>query len=97
MSIDYDINLDRTDVSDDIEVRMLAVSESLEKIQVLLKDINNRLKHMGVSHTFENVNEDIKRAVNSIRVEDPNDPSSDLVFRIVNEDDTVTEKTVATS
>ena len=44
MSLDYNIDLDRTDVSDDFQVRMLAITESLEKIQLLLKDIDDRLK-----------------------------------------------------
>ena len=44
MSLDYDIDLDRTDISDDFQVRMLAIVNALEKIQVLLKDLETRVK-----------------------------------------------------
>jgi len=46
MSLDYDIDLDRTDISDDFQVRMLAIVNALEKIQVLLKDLETRIKNL---------------------------------------------------
>ena len=51
MSLDYDIELDRTDVSDDFQVRMLAIVNGLEKIQLLLKDIDDRIKTLDASVT----------------------------------------------
>jgi len=92
MSLDYKIDLDRIDLSKEMEVNMLAISDSLHKVQVLLNDINKRLRETGVTPT---VAENKKTIVNAIRIKA--DDSTKLIFRIVNEDGSVTEKTVAVS
>jgi len=89
MSLDYKINLDRIDLAKELEINMLAISDSLHKVQVLLSDINKRLEETGVSPTIA---EDKKTVVNAIRIS-----GSNLIFRIVNEDGSVTEKTVSAS
>ena len=92
MSLDYKIDLDRIDLSTELEINMLAISDSLQKVQVLLNDINKRLKEVGVSPT---VAEDKETVVNAIRIK--SDDATKLIFRIVNEDGTITEKTVTAS
>jgi hypothetical protein len=92
MSLDYKINLDRIDLSKDMDVNMHAISDSLHKIQVLLNDINKRLIETGVSPA---VAEDKKTIVNAIRIKSSD--STKLIFRITNEDGTITEKTVTAS
>ena len=92
MSLDYKINLDRIDLAKDLGINMLAISDSLHKIQILLSDINKRLEETGVSPTIA---EDKKTVVNAIRIK--SDDATKLIFRIVNEDGSVTEKTVSAS
>ena len=92
MSLDYKINLDRIDLAKELEINMLAISDSLHKVQVLLSDINKRLEETGVSPTIA---EDKKTIVNAIRIKSSD--STKLIFRITNEDGTITEKTVTAS
>jgi len=42
--LDYDIRLDRIDITLEMEKNMLSVSDALERIQVLLVNIDKRLK-----------------------------------------------------
>jgi hypothetical protein len=92
MSLDYKIELDRVDLSKEMEINMLAISDSLHKIQVLLKDIDKRLKETGISPTLA---EDKETVVNAIRIK--SDDSSKLIFRVINEDGSIIEKTVTAS